>query len=155
MSAKSWTTLCPIIPGWYWVKKKSESPYKGAEIACVELFVYGGVLVVSSGFGVHTELLDYAFAWAGPIPVPIEPVKHPSFRYQLYGSFRAPKLHHWGWDHWEFDRAKVEEIARRELAHDSSSVTMIIQERRGGRWARRSSVEIKAEKPVSTLEAVS
>lgn len=72
MSAKTWTTKCPTIPGWYWVKRKSDSPYRGTETQCAEFFIYRGVMVVASSFGSHMALLDYATAWAGPIPMPKE-----------------------------------------------------------------------------------
>lgn len=150
MSSKTWNTQCPTVPGWYWVKTKAAH----TETAVVELFKYQGKLVVASGYGAHTALLDYATEWAGPIPQPAEPIKHPAFRYQLCGSYNPPKEHHWSWgDYWEFDRAKVEENAHRRLLADSHDIRMYVQERRNGRWVRRPTVEIRAIAETTTLRA--
>lgn len=146
-----WKSALPSSPGWYWMRLPHASKDQIIEIA-----VRGGLLTViaSNGSAVERVYVYINTLWAGPIAAPAEAKVHHPFRYQLYGSFKAPRTGGWGWNEWEYDRAKVEESALKELAHDSSSVRMIIQERRGNRWGRRTVKEFTTPKVEASVASV-
>lgn len=142
MSKLTWTSTRPSKPGWYWLKQLN------GEAVVVQLVLNRSFVLCIAGPDGRPAIsfADCGVAFAGPLQAPAEPRPQPAFRYALVGSYKDPSRFHWGYSEWEFDRAEIEARATRAVGPDgdSSSVTMIIQERRNGRWGRKTTKDFRA-----------
>jgi hypothetical protein len=130
----TWKQNLPNAAGWYWMQGR------GIYAPCiVEVVARRHALVIERPFALALAEMRIGYEWAGPLAEPVAAPVRPAYRYQLYGSYRAPKQHYWHNTEWLYDCAAAVSKAWAHVSAtgDSIEVTLIIQERARGRWGRR------------------